>query len=525
MARWPSALHPLLFAAYPPLLIYSETPGELAAGGALRALLGLLAATSAALLLGRFAGFGRRGALAASLSLFLVFAYGPLLHRLGIERSGGTALAWLALVCAAAALLPRREASIRLATRMANAMGIVLVGWCLVALASRAGESAGTQELELPALGPAAADRIRGEPPDIFLIVLDAYGRADVLRSLYGFDNSEFLDFLRGHGFAVADAASANYGQTAPSLASMLNLAYLDPLSRRLGPEARDHRPLFRMIRESALQRFLASRGYSIVAFASGYLGTRLTTADRYVAAGPDPGSLATLLAGRTPLSDLLRAGSLSDPYAADRARALAILRGLRDAHDLAPSPKFVFAHVPIPHPPFVFGPGGERRTPGASLRDADGDWLIRRGGLTREEYRAQYRDQLIYVNRELVRTVDAIVGGARRPVCVVLVGDHGPRSGTDWSDPRKTDHREAMGVLLAVRLPDRGALPIDPDLSLVNVFRVVLDRTFGTRLGRLPDRNYYATAKHAYRFLDVTERVRGRAEGSASALPGAGAR
>ena len=44
-----------------------------------------------------------------------------------------------------------------------------------------------------------------GIRPNIAHIVLDAYSRQDVLADLYQFDNTPFLDRLRGLGFAVAD--------------------------------------------------------------------------------------------------------------------------------------------------------------------------------------------------------------------------------------------------------------------------------------------------------------------------------
>jgi hypothetical protein len=41
--------------------------------------------------------------------------------------------------------------------------------------------------------------------PDIYYVILDAYGRADVLDTLYGVDNQAFLNHLRSKGFFVAD--------------------------------------------------------------------------------------------------------------------------------------------------------------------------------------------------------------------------------------------------------------------------------------------------------------------------------
>src|SRR5690606_2778066 len=46
-------------------------------------------------------------------------------------------------------------------------------------------------------------------PPDIYLLVLDGYGRADVLADMYDFDNTPFLELLTSQGFQVAPQATA----------------------------------------------------------------------------------------------------------------------------------------------------------------------------------------------------------------------------------------------------------------------------------------------------------------------------
>ena len=47
--------------------------------------------------------------------------------------------------------------------------------------------------------------------PDIYFIVLDGYGRSDVLKEFYGYDNSDFLRGLKEKGFYVAQDSMANY--------------------------------------------------------------------------------------------------------------------------------------------------------------------------------------------------------------------------------------------------------------------------------------------------------------------------
>ena len=57
-----------------------------------------------------------------------------------------------------------------------------------------------------PAVRPvpvAAVDSVNPRP-DIYYIILDAYGREDVLRTIYELDNSNFLDALKAKGFYIA---------------------------------------------------------------------------------------------------------------------------------------------------------------------------------------------------------------------------------------------------------------------------------------------------------------------------------
>jgi hypothetical protein len=42
------------------------------------------------------------------------------------------------------------------------------------------------------------------QTPDVYYIILDGYGRQDVLQREYGFDNSEFINALQSRAFYVA---------------------------------------------------------------------------------------------------------------------------------------------------------------------------------------------------------------------------------------------------------------------------------------------------------------------------------
>jgi hypothetical protein len=75
--------------------------------------------------------------------------------------------------------------------------------------------------------------------PDIYYIILDGHGRADVLAMLYNVDNSTFTNGLEQRGFKVASQSRSNYMRTIQSLSSSLNMSYLDSWSMAMGDRQR----------------------------------------------------------------------------------------------------------------------------------------------------------------------------------------------------------------------------------------------------------------------------------------------
>lgn len=339
--------------------------------------------------------------------------------------------------------------------------------------------------------------------PDIYFIVLDGYGRSDILREVYGYDNSWFLDSLRRRGFYVAGRSRASYGQTLLSLGSSLNMVHLDSLAAAAGPESEDRGPLIELLFHNRVMRELRGRGFRVAAFASGYSGTEFTGADRYLAPPGVPTEFANLLLGTTPLGVLLPLVTGRSQFDLHRARAEYIFKHLPETGG-GPSPTFTFAHILLPHPPFVYDSLGRPASPAGPFHLGDGNHFHHSEDDQRERYVAGYRGQVAAVSQRILGVIDSIVARSRRPPVIVLEGDHGPGALLNQDDPRWTYFPERLGILYAVLMPDRDYAGWYDSITPVNTFRLVFNRLFSESLAMQPDRSWFATWSLPYTYYDI---------------------
>ena len=64
--------------------------------------------------------------------------------------------------------------------------------------------------------------RINWRAPAIYYIILDGYARSEVMRELFDFGNTAFLERLERKSFFVARGSNANYCKTPLSRSSSL---------------------------------------------------------------------------------------------------------------------------------------------------------------------------------------------------------------------------------------------------------------------------------------------------------------
>jgi len=340
------------------------------------------------------------------------------------------------------------------------------------------------------------APRPRTAARDIYYVILDGFGRADTLRQYYGLDLEPFISFLRSKGFFVADAAQSNYSQTFLSIGSTLNLGYVDGLSRALGKDNGDRRPLGYLIAHNALMQAARDAGYQVIGIASDYMATsRLEAADVCICDQYGLNEIDQVTIGLTPLVALPLERWTFDAHRRKVMEAFAALGRTRRSSD----PVLVFAHIVAPHPPFVFGPdGGPRQPVSTAYMFNDG---IRYDG-TRSDYYSGYRDQAQFVARQVTALIETLLERPGPTPVIVLHADHGPGL-TFWSEQTTPAMlRERMTIFAAYRFPDGPDLY--PTITPVNGARLLANGYFGTSLSLLPDQSWFSYYGRPYDFIPV---------------------
>ncbi len=506
-------IHPILFSIYPVLFYYSFNIGQVRFENVVEPLTFtvLTAIGGWGFLKLIFKDWFRSGGV-ASILIILFYSYGH--AKTNIDIAGVDyflPVIWVVFLLVGIFTIIKSRDNFINGTKILNVVSATLVIIVATNIGSYQFKMAGGSEQNSKESIPQSLTNNEDQllHPDIYFIILDAYGRQDVLKDIYNFDNSKFLDSLKNKGFYIADEAIANYGQTGLSLASSLNFFYLDEIVEIIGENSLSREPMNVIINENRALSFLKKQGYKVIAFASTRPETQMPSADVFLSSGTTLNEFHEGLKNTTPLPDMHSSDKGKDPFARYRMHTMFTLEKLGKIALEYKGQKFIFAHVGLPHPPFVFSPDGKPVQLESRFNDHDGNMLIRSGRLTVEEYRKHYRDQLIFLNKQMEHVVDEILTNSEQPPIVMIFGDHGPRSKLNWESAEKTDMRESLSILNAYHLPGNGKEFLYPGISPVNSFRVIFNHYFGTKIDLLPDRSFYSTARYLYKFQEVTDKVR----------------
>lgn len=343
--------------------------------------------------------------------------------------------------------------------------------------------------------------------PDIYYLIFDRYASFSTLSDYYGFDNSEFYNFLLNQGFYVATESVANYPRTHLSLGSSLNLDYLDDLADKFAKENSDYTPIFDLVQNNKLASFLKKQGYFYIYAGDWWGPTQVSKqANKNINLYAGSSEFLRKFLETTILKPLIGEyykgnqlfGFFQDRIYENTNYKFEKLNNIADEK----SPKFVFAHMLLPHHPYLFDKNCKRVDDKRDMPEKE-----------------KYLEQLTCANSKIKKLIEAIFTRSKKPPIIIIQSDEGPYKidemnldgeRTDWTKVSDEALKTHMRILNAYYLPGFDYKKLYPSITPVNSFRLIFNYYFGANLKNLPDKSYFIpNIDSPYNYFEITDMLR----------------
>jgi len=484
--------YPIVFAMYPVLALLAANIGEVKFESGWRVLLiCVVTAGILFLLLRLILRDWKRAAFLSMLWMALFYSYGHIYILLTGKLKDFNFMPWLLGAWAVLTLLAILWAVKR--PPAPESLNVIVLGLVIMSMWQI---GSGTQRRSAHRLGAQHApveDLVRPQnPPDVYYFILDMYTRQDLLQKAFNYDNSGFIKDLEARGFYVAQCSQSNYTRTEVSLASSLNMSYLQDLDPQFNdPKSTKRLHLWDALQHNAVRYNLEQMGYKTISYANGFAWSELDDVDEFLtppAFSSGMSEFETLFMQTTFARNLQDFGWLDlDQINGQnfRDRDMLVFNSMKSVAQ-QPGPKFVYVHLIMPHPPFVFGPDGEHTNPA--------DFWNNQKLYPANKFKLGYTNQVTFLNQKLLEMVDAILSESKTPPVIILQGDHGP-----WLQPNP----QHFFILNAYYVPGH-IQELYSNISPVNSFRLVFNAFFGANYDMLKDITYYSPVPNLYNFSEV---------------------
>ncbi|MBI3481982.1 MAG: sulfatase-like hydrolase/transferase [Bacteroidetes bacterium] len=261
------------------------------------------------------------------------------------------------------------------------------------------------------------------ECPDVFLFVLDAHTSNQSLQDYFHYDNSKFSASLENRGFRVADQAFSPYTLTGYSMSATLNFDQI--------PNLNQYTSVAYALQNSAVVSSFKKAGYEVHNYSLFDIDGK----------GPHYGLTPSF--SFSIMQRILECSILNMTIFDVRLKVtlfqthLNILRSVSDEAGKKKShPRFFYAHILAPHPPFVIDENGNE----INFFDQSESF----------NNKIAYTKEVEGLNKLLLNSVDKIIKGSPNAI-IIIMGDHGYRYLAG-----KSAEKESNTVFLAFRGPNK---------------------------------------------------------------------
>lgn len=325
-------------------------------------------------------------------------------------------------------------------------------------------------------------DSVSQSRPDIFWLVFDMYPSSSSLKKIYDFNNPLDSSLLQ-KGFYIAGGARSNYNYTHYSLASSLDMSYLDEFTNGSIVTAKDVVRGNYSLKDNNVTKYLSGKGYNIINYSiydlDGFPSKGLNTFRNNEGSLIDHQTLYERVSADIGWNFLY--GFNKSRHETDSIFSIRSVEKLDSSYKLflsesqtaiksvstSPKPVFYLLHVMLPHEPYIYKADGQLQYKGYNSDPA------------------LFIDQLKYTNTVVESIVDNILQSQKdRKTVILLQGDHGYKF--DPSD--KNFKTESCNIFYAVYNSEKQYGQWYPTISGVNSFRVLLNETFKEKFPLLGD-------------------------------------
>ena len=305
------------------------------------------------------------------------------------------------------------------------------------------------------------------EKPNVYHIILDEYTDNEILTKKFGYNNEKFLEFLNNNGFYMHDKLFSTFGGTVKELNVILNMEY----PKKLRWMSEDYESL----NNNKVMSIFSNQNYSIIETNSMMRWKNFSDVDTKLCY--DTNFINSEFLDQVLGKSIIR--YFLEKYQQDTRRdtVRCTFDVLNEITLKTDGPKYVFSHVYVPHPPFLFGPNGENVIP--DRREIS--------GLQSWENPQGYINQLIYATNEITVVIKNIVKNDPNAI-IIVQGDTGTLTGADISKKTMKEIYQAHSILYAVRIPDVE----DSDYMIpVNTYRIIFNNYFNMNYDYLEYHSY----------------------------------
>jgi len=524
-------IHPILFAIFPTISLYSHNITEAWPDIVIAPmLLSLAFALASYILFFTFLRKADKASVMTSIWLMLFFSYGHvyLLSTssgvLSIFHSGPNIVLvsmFLLALIVALLILMRVKRDLSITTNLFNVVAIALIGINLAKIIPLevtrffAFSKLNTYVNNEPNIKISNYDR--ATYPDIYYFIFDRYGRQDVLKKYFDYDNEPTLSTLEREGFYVARRSLANYPSTFLSLSSSLNMRHLEFVPNLLGSSYSDRTVVYStLIENNQVIKFLKERGYKYVLFGDAWPPTKQSKmADRSFNTFAGFDQFQLYLYENTLLNTVLEKTFSKRVYSGVEhlSRIIKNLEyRIKNIQKEIPEkgPKFVFGHFLLPHPPYLF---------------SDDCSALSFEAVRKRALETGYISQLNCANKVMRSLVREIRSHSPKPAVIILQSDEGPYLPSKYFPNEIPSHDFGYepyiihaSILNSYYLPDKqnpniaanySALGFHDSLTPANTFRLLFNYYFGADLKPIKDANFiFKDTERPYDFFDITDIV-----------------